>query len=738
MESRLQAAILWVSEELCLKAELRTKNIMKTISQKISLTVLMLAVFSIAALAADGDLDAAFNPVLTRAGNAGAAQAIIALPDGKILIGGFFDTVNGTARNSIVRLNADGTIDTTFNVGGAGVEGGTQIVEVIKQQPDGKFLIAGRFNTYNGIARAAVARINADGSLDTTFNPGTGAATGTIFDIALQADGKIFIGGSFGTFNGAAKNRLARLNADGTVDSTFNWTITPQVGVFKIVPLADGKLYIGGGWDFINGAEWRFGLVRLNADGSTDNAFVPHENDFNRYRGSVADIYLQPDGKVVAAGILKINYLPTGNNRNIVRFNTNGTIDSTFNTGDQVPLDGAVTRILPQSNGKFVIGGYFHTFNTIAHDGIARLNADGTLDASFVTQITPGGNPAGVDALVQQADGKLLIGGFFISVNGTTRTGVARLQYASNAPNRAAICDYDGDGRTDYAVRRVVSNAFNWYVGLSGGGSTAVQWGAGGDRVLCGDFDGDRKTDFTVWRATAASPIGYFYILESATNTFRFVQFGQNGDNPNVIGDYNGDGKTEVAVYRSGAAAGEQSFFYYGNSLNNASTDFTAVPWGTNGDRPYVGDFDGDGKTDVAVQRTANSTGVQYIRQSSNNTARAFNFGIGSGSDFIVPGDYNGDGKTDIALRRAETNGRVWYMTTDFGASYATIFFGSTSAQTAVGDYDGDGKTDIAVYQNDTNGGGFNFFVQQSSNGAVAAYRWGQNLDLPIATYNQY
>lgn len=227
-----------------------------------------------------------------------------------------------------------------------------------------------------------------------------------------------------------------------------------------------------------------------------------------------------------------------------------------------------------------------------------------------------------------------------------------------------------------------------------------------------------------------------FWILQSSDNTARFEQFGQSQDNPTVVGDYDGDGKTDVAVYRNGAAAGEQSYFYYRGSMNNPNGNVTYIPWGIQSDRPYVGDFDGDGRTDVAVQRNVNSLSTHYILQSADNSLRVAYMGLNT--DTITPGDYNGDGKTDVALLRNENGGRTWYVTTDFGASYNPTAWGINNALAAVGDYDGDGKSDLTVYQNDTSGGGYNFFVLKSSDNSMLNYRWGQNLDFPLAAFNQH
>ena len=190
--------------------------------------------------AADGSLDTSFDP------GSGANSWVYELaiqPDGKILIGGNFTTYNGTGRNSIARLNADGSLDTTFDPG----TGADNYVLGLAIQSDGKILIGGAFTTYNGTGRNSIARLNADGSLDTSFDPGAGA-NGFGYALAIQADGKILIGGDFTSYDGTGRNRIARLNADGSLDTSFD----PGTGADNYpVALAiqpDGKILIGGGF----------------------------------------------------------------------------------------------------------------------------------------------------------------------------------------------------------------------------------------------------------------------------------------------------------------------------------------------------------------------------------------------------------------------------------------------------------------------------------------------------------
>src|SRR6478672_6700096 len=171
-----------------------------------------------------GHIDTTFNP--TDHGYGGEASATIYAvclqPDGKILIGGDFTVYNGVTRIRLARLNVDGSTDYSFNIG-TGVSG---IVHTIVCQSDGKILIGGNFSYYNGTSRRSIARINSDGSLDTSFNPGSGFDSGgnlgTVYAIAIQNDGKIIVGGEFIDFNGIALRRMARLNTDGSFDPTFN------------------------------------------------------------------------------------------------------------------------------------------------------------------------------------------------------------------------------------------------------------------------------------------------------------------------------------------------------------------------------------------------------------------------------------------------------------------------------------------------------------------------------------
>jgi uncharacterized delta-60 repeat protein len=218
-------------------------------------------------------LDAGFDPGL----DGGTVYGVAIQPDGKLIICGAFTTI----QQRIARLHPDGTLDPAFNPGSSA----NNTIGVVALQPDGKMLIGGWFTSFRGVARNRIARLNSDGTLDTSFDPGTGADTvvgadTVINSIAVQDDGKIIIAGGFRSFNGVPRNRIARLNHDGTLDSSFNpsgpsgsggstlwrepgggfvtsssgsppWLREP--GIEAIVLQSDGNLLVAGNFDAFNG-----------------------------------------------------------------------------------------------------------------------------------------------------------------------------------------------------------------------------------------------------------------------------------------------------------------------------------------------------------------------------------------------------------------------------------------------------------------------------------------------------
>ncbi|MFM9006925.1 MAG: delta-60 repeat domain-containing protein, partial [Flavobacteriales bacterium] len=245
---------------------------------------------------ADGSLDATFNPVT---GAFFSVYSTALQPDGKIIIGGQFTSYNGTARNRIARLNADGSLDATFNPG----TGANNSVWPTALQPDGKIIIVGNFTNYNGTARQSIARLNANGTLDTAFNPGSGAFS-DVSCLTLQADGKIIIGGSFITYNDIARNNIARANADGSADATFIQGTSANNSISTIAIQPDGKIIIGGFFAGYNGTA-RNGIARLNTDGTLDATFNTGTGPGNLVccqNSSISHITLQPDGKIIVGG----------------------------------------------------------------------------------------------------------------------------------------------------------------------------------------------------------------------------------------------------------------------------------------------------------------------------------------------------------------------------------------------------------------------------------------------------
>lgn len=273
--------------------------------------------------------------------------------------------------------------------------------------------------------------------------------------------------------------------------------------------------------------------------------------------------------------------------------------------------------------------------------------------------------------------------------------------------------DFDADGKADPSVFRPSDGT--WFANRSTAGFMAIHWGIATDKLTPADFDGDDKTDLAVWREAPANQAA-FYILQSSNSTIRTEFFGQTGDKPVSVGDWDGDGKADVSVYRDGAV-GAQSYFYYRGSLNNPSGNVTYIPWGTTGDKPVRGDFDGDGKFDAAVFRS----GTWYILQSSNNQLRVDYWGLAT--DKFVTGDFDGDAKTDLAVVR----GGVWYIKQSSTGAPVYINWGLDTDVLVPADYDGDGKTDAAVYR-----GGV-WYIRQSSSGNMSVQNFGLNSDLPLA-----
>ena len=255
-----------------------------------------------------GSLDQLYNPdygtemvppVVTSPPNQafpGADSTVYGLTvqaDNRTIIVGEFLSYNATPRNRIARLNVNGSIDTSFNPG----SGANGFIGAIAPNGTGQYIIGGGFTSYNSVPRARVARINGSGGLDTTFSSGLGP-NGSVWAIVVQPDGKAIIAGEFTTVNGTTRQRIARLNTNGSLDTTFDPTANgPDGTVWALALQPDGKILIGGEF-LMTGGTLRGGIARLNSDGTLDTGFDPGAGT----DGFVYALGLQADNKVLVGG----------------------------------------------------------------------------------------------------------------------------------------------------------------------------------------------------------------------------------------------------------------------------------------------------------------------------------------------------------------------------------------------------------------------------------------------------
>ena len=638
---------------------------------------------NLARLNPDGSVDATFDPNAN-----GPIRALVLQPDGRIVIGGDFTALqpNGaattTTRNRVARLNANGTLDLTFN---PNISGGTlPQVNALALQPNGKLVVGGRFTTVQpgttAAARNHVARFNADGSLDTAYNPnpnsivlalvsqleasnftgtprtavgdgkiviaggftslqpsGTGVVTtrnriarlnanGTVdseFDpnannavaaLAVQRDGKIILGGSFSTLqppgneNSATRNRLARLNANGTLDSEFYPNFGGNVVAIALAP--DGDVMVGGQFTSVWGrgtiTTQRPYVARLNPDGSLDTGFTASANS------TVAAFAFQPDGKVILGGYftaIQSRGLATGALRNrLARVGADGTLDTTF----QVDAEGRPLVSLVQPDGKVVIGGSFTTVGGLTRSYLARLNPDGSVDASYAPA-APNGR---VLSIARQADGKLIIAGTFTLIGTTARSYLARLNtdgsldttYNTNPNGQVGALVLQADGKV------LIGGNFTSLNHIV----TTITPGAAVGTTTATTADGSATTTTTV------STSGGVTTTDKSTNYFR-----------GYLARLNTDGT--VDAFNPGASSTVSSIVLQSDGkilLAGAFTAFTPSSGSSSTSQSFIARLKADGTLDNAFTPLVNARATTLVLQSDGKIIVGGQFTL-----FQPPGD---------------------------------------------------------------------------------------------------
>ncbi|MEP6918119.1 MAG: hypothetical protein ABJC89_20900, partial [Acidobacteriota bacterium] len=665
--------------------------------------------------------------------------------DGKVIIGGYFTSLDGggtgsIARNHIARLNADGQVDATYDVGA------NDRIQALAVQPDGKILVAGTFTMLGGggtgtTPRNYIGRLNADGSLDASFNPG---ADNNVLAMALQADGKILLGGLFTTLGGGGtgttlRYHLGRLNPDGSVDTGFD--PGTDGSILTMMQQADGKILVGGFFSKVggggSGVTPRQRIARLNLDGSIDASFAPASTG-----NALFAIATQADGKILLGGQLTtLGGLPRSE---IGRLNADGSVDASFDPG----ANDAIGSMAVQADGRILLGGSFTMLGgggtgTTSRQHIARLNADGTLDPSF----DPGANEQ-VTGLMLQADGKILVAGWFSTLGGggsglAPRNHTGRLANTSApvqslevvAGGTAVRWSRGGPGPELWRVTFESSTDAVNYTMLGAGSRRPGGWQLAGLNLPLGQNVSVRArgyyrgSGYLSGSESFVESIGGFVIQPctyALSSSSAAVPSGVNAGSvvltTNLGCPWSAPSSTFVTV-TSDSAGTDSALITWVTAINPspsprtaaltiAGLTFTIAQAGASTTRRVPNDFNHDAITDLAVFRPA--LGRFFVAGQPNTD-------WGAPGDLPVPGDYDGNGSPEVAVFRPG-NG-TWYI-----KGGATVSWGLAGDIPVPGDYNGDRITEMAVFRPKTG----EWLVR---NGGT--FTWGLSGDLPVpADYN--
>jgi uncharacterized delta-60 repeat protein len=588
----------------------------------------------------DGSLDATFDgDGLVTLGELTLLRAVKILSDGKILVAGMTSSTDA----ALVRFNADGSLDATFNGTGIVLSSGffTDAIRAMALQPDGKIVVAGG-NQFE------VMRFNADGSVDPSFD-GDGYAiysfpafSSPAFGLALQTDGKIVVTGWAGIDNNPRYDfGVVRFNTDGSLDPSFdgdgavntNFNSNFNDYAWAVAIQTDGKILAGGRIGVAGSPSFfSMGLARYNPDGSLDPSFDGDGKVVTTIGVGADDVIkalaVQPDGKILAGGTAGFaaggGSEPTGNFA-VVRYHPDGSLDPLFNgtgkataaisttfTGSQAS-GSTVNALTLQPNGKIVLAGVDRGF--VGLDiALARFNSDGTLDGSFGNRIlTPTGRQFDrVKALAIQSDGKIVAGG----------TG----NYFFGSAGDILITRYNSDGLLDSGFHFDGLVTFEYFQRTYNLNSLIIQNVEGDERILAaGSSTINGNADFLLTRTFLnGNPDGS--VGQDPIDGHRTTPVG-SGD----------DVAYAAAVYPN------DKMIAAGSSHNGANLDFALVRYEWFGQLDPT--FDTDGLVTTAIG-TGDDVAYAAAVQTDGKIVLAGKAGNGANDDFALA-RYNSDGSLD-------------------------------------------------------------------------------------------
>jgi len=662
----------------------------------------------------DGSQDPSFTVLANK-----EASIIRVLPDDSFLVGGIPD--------EILHLDADGNVNMSFNV----VVDGP--VYDLALQSDGKIVVAGSFQTINAIPRIGIARLNADGSTDMTFSligiSDLGESGSYASKIRIQSDGKIVVAGSFETINGPDRKNIARLNADGSLNCEFDPGTSTDNPIYDIALQDDGKILIVGEFTDYDG-NTRFGFARIES-GPQSIVTITNVSPASGSIGTPITITgtnfsPTPANNIVYFGATKTTVSAATSTQLTVTVPAGATFEPVTVTVGNLTAYSPKPFIPTFANGSPIIPSSFAAhvdfINTAAPKSINLGDLDGDGRADMVVSSQSG--TTGIISVFRNTStaGSITPGSFAPPVD---------LIKLNSVREGMALADIDGDGKLEILAVDVLNNRLSVYLNLSTPGTLdATSFDSpqefnvgftdspknvdvedldadGRPDVVTADFDRDRIT--IVRNISTPGFIDFeprFYILTGAGSTDISIR------------DFNSDGKPDLAIANElGNSVSVLENVSVSGTLEIASfSPALLFPVDVGPTKLSIGDIDGDGSQDIITANLGTSNTVSILRNihsagplNLSSFAPAVHFATAGPNNSVELADLNGDGKIDVATAMpAGSPGLAIMQNTSSPGTLSLNAFvafaaGANSFEVALGDLDNDGQTDIATANNGDN-----------------------------------